>query len=434
MKINWLAIKQNPLIETIRVFLPSWVNKYFYHLPKAVLANVVYRFPGRRIKIIGVTGTDGKTTTSTIIHHILTKSGYRAALVSSVEAKYGLKTIPTGLHVTSPSPFFLQKLIRELVSKSYSYLVLETTSHGIDQFRTWGFNYQIGVLTNITKEHLDYHKTYQKYFSAKLKMLKQSRIAVLNIDDNSYLPVLNKIQKQTDIKTYGLTKGDYNLLNTPVKTKLAGEYNMYNCLAAAAVCAVLGVSKKQILQGAASFKGIVGRMEFIANNQGLNIYVDFAHTPNALKNVLETLKQKHQKGKLIAVFGCAGLRDRQKRPEMGKISADLADFIIVTAEDPRTENISKINLSIEQGLRQNKNIIKIKDVGFKSQDLQKDKKYYFVIPDRQKAIDFAVQKLAKKGDTVGIFGKGHEQSLCYGVSEYPWSDYRAVKRALKGKK
>ena len=245
------------------------------------------------------------------------------------------------------------------------------------------------------------------YLDTKARLFKSTKFSVLNKDDKSFF----KIKKITRAKviTYGLKHGDYNLEKFPFKTKLPGDFNKSNCLAAIAAVKVLKVKNKIIRQAVANFKGVAGRMEEIKNGQKFRVFVDFAHTPNALKNALKTLKSFNH-GNLIAVFGCAGLRDRKKRPMMGRVACQLADKVILTAEDPRTEDLDQIIDKIAAGCKNKKKILKE--------------------PDRQKAIDLAIN-LAKKGDIVGIFGKGHEQSLCFGITEYPWSDHKAVKKALK---
>ena len=212
---------------------------------------------------------------------------------------------------------------------------------------------------------------------------------------------------------------------------LPGEYNQYNCLAAIATASALGISSEKIRKAVASFKGVIGRMEEINEGQDFKVIVDFAHTPNALENVLKTiLKFKSKNSKLIVVFGCAGLRDIAKRPMMGEISARLADITVLTAEDPRTEDVNEIINQIVHGCLKG---------GAKERDLSNwpdwpnlKEKIFLRIPDRRQAIRFAIQKLAKKDDIVVICGKGHERSMCYGKTEYPWSDQEEARRALKG--
>ncbi|PIS09156.1 UDP-N-acetylmuramoyl-L-alanyl-D-glutamate--2,6-diaminopimelate ligase [Candidatus Beckwithbacteria bacterium CG10_big_fil_rev_8_21_14_0_10_34_10] len=395
------------LISFLKNLISQKVINTFYHLPMAFLAALYYRFPGKKLKIIGVTGTDGKTTTSTLIYEILKKANYKTALITTVSAKIGDQNLSTGLHVTSPDPWKLQKILKLILNKGYEYLVLEVTSHGLDQYRFLGIDFKISVLTNVSHEHLDYHKTKENYLKAKAKLFKKSGFSVLNIDDQSFEDF--KSQSLGRIISYGLKKGDYNLLNYQFKTNLKGNFNLANCLAAISVGKILKIPNKNILRAVSNFKGVEGRMEEIYLGQNFKVMVDFAHTPNALENVLKTLRID-KKGRLIAVFGSAGLRDREKRPMMGKIACNLADKVVLTAEDPRTESLDKIIKEISSGCQ--------------------DKNKLIIEKDRQKAINLAI-KMAGRKDLVGIFGKGHEESMCFGTKEIPWSDKKAVTKALK---
>lgn len=397
-----------------RSFKQVLINN-FKHLPSAVLSGLFYGFPENKLKFIGVTGTDGKTTTVNLIYHILHQCGLPTAMISTVSAKINDKEFDTGLHVTAPDPWQLRKLLRKMVKEKIEYVVLEVTSHGLDQFRVWGISYEVGVITNVTHEHLDYHRTYRNYLQAKAKLLEKSKVAIVNKDDFSYGFLSAKLQKfpKTKVVTYSIkTEADFTVKNFSFITKLPGEYNRYNCLAAIAAVSTLGISGEKIRKAVSSFEGVTGRMEEINAGQDFKVIVDFAHTPNALEQALNTLRKKLNKdARLIAVFGCAGLRDKQKRPMMGEISGRIADHTVITAEDPRTEDVGKICEQIAEGC-------------------QKAKGEYTIVPDRTKAIDLAAQKLAKKGDIVVICGKGHEKSMCFGKTEYPWSDQEAVKKAL----
>ena len=355
----------------VRQILPQWAINYFWHLPIAMIANIFYGFPSRKLKMIGVTGTDGKTTTSHMIYEILKTAGKKVSIISTINSP--------GLHVTSPDPFIIQKLIKEAADVGNEYMVLEVTSHGLDQFRFWGIKFEVGVITNITHEHLDYHKTFENYKNTKLKLLNNSKIPI-----------------------------EYKKLK--INLKIPGEYNIENASAAIAVTTALGIDQKLARKTLENFENLTGRMEEVKNNRGIKIVIDFAHTPNALERVLKTLKSG--RGRLIAVFGCAGQRDEGKRPLMGQIAKRLADYVVVTAEDPRGE-LEMINQQIIQGTKTGKNL--------------------FIIEDREEAINYAINKIAKKGDTVGIFGKGHEKSINLdGKREIPWSDQEAVKRVLHG--
>lgn len=403
-----------PMIRKIRRLIPNWLVNYGLHLPQAIVANIRYGFPSRKIKVIGITGTDGKTTTTNMIYKILKDSGKKASMVSTINAEIAGKVYDTGFHVTNPDSFDLQKFLKTAAEAGDEYMVLETTSHGLAQFRVWGVKFAIGVITNITHEHLDYHKTYGNYLRAKAKLLGSSRVVVLNQDDQSYKKLL-KYTKKKKVITYGKHKradvrpGQFNL-----KLKIPGEYNIYNALAAAAAASYLGISKPLIKKSLESFNGLSGRMEEIKNKRGIKVVVDFAHTPNALEKALTALRGQ-TKGRLISVFGCAGARDIGKRPMMGKISSELADITVLTDEDPRFEDRQKIIEQIIAGMDNGRVVLE---------------KTLFTEPDRTKAIALAI-KLAKAGDTVGIFGKGHERSMNYKGIETSWSDTEAAQKILK---
>jgi UDP-N-acetylmuramoyl-L-alanyl-D-glutamate--2,6-diaminopimelate ligase len=418
----WHRFRQSFFGEKIRLLFPNWAVNIFKHLPLAVFAVIFFRYPARKLKVIGVTGTDGKTTTVTLIHEILVNWGKKAALISTVTAKIGQKEIDTGFHVTSPDFWKLQRLLREIINQGFEYVVLEATSHGLVQNRFFGCHFKIGVVTNITHEHIDYHKTYLNYLKAKAKLFDRVKVGVLNRDDESF-DYLNQKLKKKKIKviSYALkNKADFTPQNFPFKTPLLGDYNQYNCLAATAAVSFLGAPTKMIKQALADFPGVKGRLEEIKNRFGFKVFIDFASTPNSLKNVLIALRKiVPAKGRLMVVFGSAGLRDIQKRAMMGEMAAKYADLTVLTAEDPRTEDVNQIIEQIAQGTLKKG---------------AQEGKTLFKVADRAEAIKFAIQRLAKKGDIVVICGKGHEQSMCYGKTEYPWSDFDAVKKALGGLK
>ena len=417
----WSKFRQSYLGEKTRALFPDWVVNQFKHLPLAILAVLCFRYPARRLKVIGVTGTDGKTTTATLIDDILVHWGKKAALVSTVAAKIGQKEIDTGFHVTSPDAWKLQRLLREIVNQGFEYVVLEATSHGLVQNRFFGCHFKMGVVTNVTHEHLDYHKTYSDYLKAKAKLFDKVQAGVLNRDDRSFDYLKQKLkEKRIKIISYALkNKADFTPQNFPFKTPLLGAYNQYNCLAAVATASFLGAPKNVIKEALADFPGVKGRLEEIKNKFGFKVFIDFASTANSLKNVLMVLKKiLPLKGRLIAVFGSAGLRDVQKRGLMGEISGKYADLMVLTAEDPRTEDVNQIIKQIAQGALK---------------EGVQEGKTLFRVADRAEAIKFAIQKLAKKGDIVVTCGKGHEQSMCYGKTEKPWSEHQAIEKALEGK-
>jgi len=402
--------------------------KNFFHLFNAVLANIYFRFPAKSMTVIGVTGTDGKTTTTHLIYHILKSAHLPVSFISTVEANIMGKTHDTGLHVTTPSPWQLQKLLRTAADSGCKYMILEVTSHALDQYRIFGIQINIAVITNISHEHLDYHKCMENYRRNKAKILKGADYSILNADDRNF-SYLNKFVtgklipyslKRNSSKTQISCQGNPNLL---------GQYNQYNIVAAVSVARLLKISDPVLKNAVRRFPGVPGRMQQVKNRKKIKIYIDFAHKINALDNVLKTLKDKTDK-KLIAVFGSAGLRDRTKRPLMGEVAAKQADFIVLTAEDPRTEDVRAIIADIAQGCIRKKASEVSKNHTLES--LKANGKYFFRIPDRQEAINFSIRRLARKGDTVVICGKGHEQSMCYGKTEYPWDEKKAIQKALYG--
>lgn len=383
--------------------------KGLYHLLVAIIANIRFGFPSRKLTVIGVTGTDGKTTTTTLIYDILKAAEYKTSMITSVHAEIAGKTYDTGFHVTTPSPFFVQKYLREAVDHGDTHMVLEVTSHALSQYRVFGVRFAIGAITNVTHEHLDWHKTFLSYMKTKLSLLKKAHIAVVNRDEaevyNFFMPRL----RHKNVITYGIHRdAKITPKSYPFTTKLLGEFNRYNILAALSVADALGIPKKTAQQVIAGFAGVVGRME-IVKREPFTVIVDFAHTPNAIDKALRSVRTMTKKH-LIHVFGSAGLRDHTKRPLMGRASSKYADVIVLTEEDYRTERVETIMDEIATGIEPGPKV--------------------FRAPNRQDAIDFAV-KMAQPQDIIIITGKGHEKSLCRGKKEYPWSDQEAVKRALK---
>ena len=379
-------------------------------LLKALPAAVYFGFPGKKLRVYSITGTDGKTTSSTMLYHTLKTAGRRVALISTVAAFIGDEEIDTGFHTTSPEPWQIHKLLRRCLERNVQEVVLEVTSHGIFQYRIWGIDIALAGITNITNEHLDYFKTWKIYATAKSRLLERANLAVLNADDRSFgflSARLRALGKTYLTYTQELPSGG---VGKAIKQRFAEKYNQWNAALVWTMAKQLGVTEDIFAKSMASFPGVKGRMQYMPNELGMNIVVDFAHTPNALESALTALKPQ-TKGKLIAVFGCAGLRDHTKRPAMGGISTRLADLAVFTAEDPRTEDIQVIFRQMKEGVDP-KNLHKV-----------------VTIPDRGEAIAFALAQ-AKKGDTIGIFGKGHEMSMCWGTVEHPWSDQAAVQKLL----
>lgn len=382
-------------------------------LLKAIPAAVTAGFPGKKLTVYGITGTDGKTTSSTMLYHVLKTAGHKVALISTVAAYIGDEEIDTGFHTTSPEPRQIHQLLKRCLDSGVDEVVLEVTSHGVFQYRVWGVEFAVAGVTNITNEHLDYFETWEKYAAAKARLLEKAGKAIINADDRSATYLRSRLQKNgKPFVEYrqALSSGEVGKV---IKDRFPEPYNQWNAQFVWAFSQEVGVSEADFTKAIKNFPGVKGRMQEMPNERGLKIIVDFAHTPNALENALKALRPQ-TKGQLIAVFGCAGLRDKTKRPAMAKISTEIADLAVFTAEDPRTEDIQVIFRQMKEGVA-SKNLRKV-----------------VTISDREEAIRFALQQ-AKRGDTIGIFGKGHELSMCWGTTEYPWSDQEAVTRLLKEK-
>ncbi len=402
----------------------------------------LFRIDCSKMVYVGITGTDGKTTTATMIYKILKDAGYKPGLVTTVSARIGTKEIDTGFHVTTPPAQDIYRFIKQMEKARCTHAVIETTSHGLAMGRLAGLKFDLAVYTNITKEHLDFHKTWLGVVKAKsllvTKHLKKDGVAVLNQDDRSFKQLsklsckkLTYSQKgRVDLSAgkikIGLENLKFKVFNCGQKENfeldLIGRHNISNALAAAGAGLSLGLSLKQIALSLAGFKPVIGRMEAL-QKKPFYVIVDFAHTPNGLKQSLKAARRlkKSAGNKLIAVFGCAGKRDPHKRYTMGKIAGKLADLAVITAEDPRTESLKEINNEIERG--------------WKDGRVQNHRILRFDYDDKNVAVRReAIKKglsLAKKGDVVIICGKSHEKSLCFGETEYLWNDIEEVERALK---
>ena len=422
-------------------------------------------WPGRKLTVIGVTGTDGKTTTTNLIHRILLAAGLRAGMISTVNAVIGDEVLDTGFHVTTPDAPDVQHYLARMVAAGLTHVVLETTSHGWAQHRVDACEFDIGVVTNITHEHMDEHGSYENYRAAKARLfssleITQSkpqgnpRLAVINRDDPKSFDFLDDFIKVNKIN-YGLGEGSdvraeqisydpsgihfiahSQNFRVGISSRLVGAFNVSNCLAALTAAAYgLRIPPETAARGIASLEGIPGRMERIDMGQDFTAVVDFAHTPNALKVSLEAAREMlahsplpggdskalHKEGpgvreapRIIAVFGSAGLRDREKRRMMAKTSAELADLTVLTAEDPRTESLEGILEEMAAGARSKGG---------------REGETFWRVPDRGEAIRFAL-RLARPGDIVLACGKGHEQSMCFGRREHLWDDRTAMQAAL----
>lgn len=409
-------------------------TKNVLHLAEMAAAHAFYGFPARRLRLVGVTGTDGKTTTASLIAHILKTCGKKTSSITSVGAQITNQTIDTGSHTTTPYRFALPRFLRHMVDEESEYGILEITSHAIDQHRMFALKFAVSVITNVTHEHLDYHKTFPLYLKTKAKIIDQSQIVVLNRDDESYsflaayakrraVPIVSFGIKDTphvrahDVKlsmegvtfTVGVGRD-----KAPITARLVGIFNVSNILAALTACRVLGMGLSESAHALGSFTAVPGRMEIIDGGQDFGVIVDFAHTPNALSHVLALVKQLTA-GRVILVFGCAGERDYTKRAIMGTIAKAGADIVVITAEDPRHESVEKISAEIAQGCLKAGGKLGIT---------------FYRIPDRKAAIAHAVFNLAKRDDTVLVTGKGHEKTMTFGTEDIPWSDQDTLRAAV----
>jgi UDP-N-acetylmuramoyl-L-alanyl-D-glutamate--2,6-diaminopimelate ligase len=396
------------------------------HLVLAVLANIWYGFPSKKLKVVGVTGTDGKTTTAYLIYQVLKSAGKKVSVVTTVAAEVGGKSYDTGFHVTTPNPFMYQRILKQAEDTGDEYFVSEVTSHGLDQNRVYGVSFDVGVITNITYEHLDYHKTYENYVAAKAKLLFHSVYAFINRDDMSY-KYLSRLLKRNDkeFSTYGVSeKSDVTFEPSGQWFQKQPAFQQSNMRATYAACNALGLTDDDIIAGLKQSKLPPGRMDTV-HDGAFKVVIDFAHTPNAIEKWLSDLRSHlGKKGRIIHIFGAAAHRDVLKRPFMGKASGTYADIVILTEEDYRTEDPRSICDQIADGLKKKGfNQVSVEQIG------ESQKQFTYMI-DRGEAIQKAIA-IAQPGDVITITGKGHEQSLCRGTVEHPWNDREAVEKILK---
>ena len=394
-----------------------------WHFSKAVYAGTKYGFPAKKVHVIGVTGTNGKTTTCFMIWNMLNQSGIKAGILTTVA--WGVDKLEPELnHMTTSDTKVLNNRLKKIVEQGVEYVVLEVTSHALSQYRTLGIPFEIGVFTNLTHEHLDYHKTMENYRKAKGKLFKKAAFSVLNADDAA-----TKYYEKNckDYITYGIKKGKnrakdvklgvsgvkYSFGDINIETKIPGEFNVYNSMAAACVGKKLGLTDQQIHDGIFSLESVEGRMNVINEGQDFTVIVDYAHAPDALEKVFASIGK--QKGRIISIHGGAGRRDPSTRPIRGEILGKSSDIVIITEDDSRDEDPQKIaDAFVEGAVKAGKKL----DV-----DL-------FVELDREKAIEKAL-KMAKKGDVVLILGKGHEKTILRADGAHPFEDIKVAQKILK---
>ncbi len=392
-----------------------------------IMANNFYDNPSKAIKLIGVTGTNGKTTSVTLLHNLFTDLGISAGLISTVINKIGSKEIPS-TH-TTPNPVMLNHLMRQMVNEGCEFCFMEVSSHAIHQSRIAGLDFDIAGFTNISHDHLDYHKTFKEYIKAKKQFfdeLGSNATAIVNNDDaNGQIMVQNTNAK---IKTFGLkTMADFkvkilenafsglvlNVNNQDVWTRLIGGFNAYNLILVYAIAIELGFESLEILTSISKLKSVEGRFQYIKSSTEIIAIVDYAHTPDALKNVLNTISSVRTKNeKVITVVGCGGDRDKTKRPKMAEIAANESDQTILTSDNPRTEKPETIIDEMKAGVPANRSA------------------KVMAISDRKEAIKVACA-LAKQGDILLVAGKGHEKYQEINGERFPFDDLAIVQETLK---
>ncbi len=412
--------------KKLKKILPPQLISY-YHKLLAILANIIYFFPSRKMVVIGVTGTKGKSTTANMIWQILNQAGFKTGLITTANFRINDKEWINNTKMTMPGRLQLQKLLKRMVKAGCQYAIVETSSEGIKQFRHWGIKYQIAVFTNLSPEHIEAHGSFENYRAAKgelFKSLRGLRISILNKDDANFsyyknipasLYIYYGLQEEADYFPTNLqptaegfqfaVKGHLFNLNLP------GIFNVYNAMAAIATAKALQIKWQDIIKGLQDFKYMPGRMEKIISRKGFVVYVDYAHTPESLELVYKTLQPKAKR--LIAVLGsCGGGRDKAKRPILGKLAASYAQVVIITNEDPYDEDPKAIIEDVFAGT-----------MSFPSVEVYK-------IEDRRQAIKQAV-RIAEVGDIVVITGKGSEQAIVTKNGKIPWDDRTVVRECLE---
>ncbi|MEK6589450.1 MAG: UDP-N-acetylmuramoyl-L-alanyl-D-glutamate--2,6-diaminopimelate ligase [Nitrospinota bacterium] len=411
----------------------TYIGVYDSRKTLACISAIFYRHPSREMSVIGITGTNGKTTTSYLINSILGMNGYRTGIIGTIDYRFNGEVIPSS-H-TTPESLDLQGLLRKMADKGVRYCVMEVSSHSLELERVYGMRFETGIFTNLTQDHLDFHGSLEKYFEAKSRLFRDYGLkkAVINIDDQYGRRLIRdtgaesvltySIGGEADVAARDISVSfnglhffiDTPLGGLPIESRLIGRHNIYNILASVSAAILEGLSKESILKGILSVDTIPGRLERIEEGQDFMVLVDYAHTDDAMKNILTTARELPH-NKLIVVFGCGGDRDRGKRPLMGKVGVMNSDLAIVTSDNPRGEDPLKIIEEIEHG---------IKGSGFDDKGMR-----YVKIPDRRKAIEFSVSR-ASRGDIVVIAGKGHENYQIFGDKRIHFDDREVVREAIK---
>jgi len=410
----------------------------------AVLSTAFFKEPSSGMKMAGVTGTNGKTTVAYILESIFKAAGRKSALMGTIQYRYDGLTLDSTL--TTPMANELQGFLRDAADSGVTHSVMEVSSHALSQHRVDGCDFDVKVFTNLTPEHLDYHGTMEAYFEDKARLFVSGGFgagrsgSVINIDDEwgralkeRATPALSySLKSGADIypQCYGITRGGIKgKLRIPgssivINSELIGEHNLYNIMAAAGAAYVMGIANRSIEKGIKELKSIPGRLEKVgAAGQGFDVYVDYAHTPDALERTLKVLTSLKKKGRLITVFGCGGDRDKTKRPVMGRAAVELSDVAIVSSDNPRDEDPAEIISDVESGIKGAKRLDANKEVSARG---------YYAIVDRALAIRKAVD-IARRGDIVFVAGKGHEDYQIVKGERFYFDDRVVLREALKAR-
>jgi len=390
----------------------------------ALVSAAFFGYPTRSMKLIGVTGTNGKTTTTYMIKSILENCGYKVGLLGTISNIVG--DIEMEAMRTTPESYDLQELFYNMKNINTDYCVMEVSSHSLELKRVAGCTFNVGIFTNLTRDHLDFHGTFEKYYEAKLKLFQQSEVSVINADDQYGRKMMDNVKNpiisysevnQADVvakdveitSKYTKFRLVYNGESVTVSLPLPGRFNVYNSLAAASACISQGVTLEKIKEGLENIKRISGRSEVIDSGRGFTLVIDYAHTPDGLENILNTVRE-YAKGRIITLFGCGGDRDKTKRPIMGEIAGRLSDICIVTSDNPRSEEPMDIIKDIIPGV-------------------QKTANDYIIIADRKEAIKKAIS-IGKAQDVIVIAGKGHETYQILKDKTIPFDEREIVNEIL----
>ena len=407
----------------------AWIKALDAREALAMAAANFYDHPSMKLKVVGVTGTKGKTTVTYLLESILVKAGLVPGVIGTVDYRWPGRLAAADR--TTPEAPDMQRMLAEMLAGGVTHCLIEVSSHGLDLKRVWGIHFDIAAFTNLSPEHLDYHESIEEYFEAKKKLFflnAKKRTAVVNLDDSWGKRLISELPLKT--VSFGLEPaaivraGNVRLTENGIKadvdypggeikvcSRLMGRHNLYNILAAIAAGLALNIPAEAIKEGISALKGVPGRLEKIENSLGFQVYVDYAHTDEAMRSLLETVREL-KPTRILLVFGAGGDRDKGKRPRMGKVAAALADVTLLTSDNPRSEDPLAIIADIEKGLIEGK------------------AKDYSIVPDRREAIARALAA-AGKGDCVLVVGKGHERTQSFKDESVPFDDGEIIREILK---